>query len=291
MKYTGPTFRPPLEANTLLLQVTVGCAHNKCSFCTMYKETKFQIESLEQIEKDLREAKEKRPSIDRIFLVNGDAFVLSARRLKEISDKIIEVYPDIKTITMYGAVRNIKDKTDEDLEMLRKARINELWVGIESGHKETVTYLNKGHDLNDAYVQLERLSTFDIAFNGIFMLGIAGHNKGLENAQATAQLINKTKPKLVGFTSLGIFKGSKLEKDYLSGDFSPATEYEILQEEKHLLNHITIEVPFYGTHPTNAANVKGILPKDRDNMLLEIDETIKIVDEDFLNASANRYSL
>ena len=110
MKYTGPVYRPPVEAESLLLQVTVGCAYNKCSFCTMYKDTPFSFESIEQVEKDLQEAKRLYKRVKRVFLVNGDAFVLSAKHLKSIAKKIIEYFPEIKIITMYASINNIKTK-------------------------------------------------------------------------------------------------------------------------------------------------------------------------------------
>ena len=138
MKYTGPVYRPPLEHNTLLLQVTVGCAHNKCTFCTMYKDVKFEMESLEQIEEDLKEARNYYGKLERIFLVNGDAFVLSANRLKQIAKKIIEYFPECRTISMYASIRNIMNKTDEELKELRDLRINDLYVGLETGTEEVI---------------------------------------------------------------------------------------------------------------------------------------------------------
>ena len=108
MKYTGPIYRPPYEANTLLLQVTVGCAHNKCTFCSMYREVKFSTERIEQVEEDLQEAQMRYPNTRRIFLVNGDAFVLSAKRLKPIAELVHKYLPKVSVITMYASINNIK---------------------------------------------------------------------------------------------------------------------------------------------------------------------------------------
>ena len=127
MKYTGPVYRPPYEANTLLLQVTVGCAHNKCTFCTMYRDVQFGVEQIDQVEKDLQEAQQFNGNVKRIFLVNGDAFVLNARRLKEIAEKIHHYLPKVETITMYASINNIMHKSDEDLAELAKLGIGDLW--------------------------------------------------------------------------------------------------------------------------------------------------------------------
>ena len=178
MNYTGPVYRPPWEADSLLLQVTVGCAHNRCTFCTMYRDTPFSIDPIEQIEKDIQEARRTYKTIKRIFLVNGDAFVLSGRRLKEIAEKIIEYIPEVEVITMYASINNIKSKTDEELLQLRNLRINDLWIGIETAHSETLNYLNKGFSLEETKVHLERLNQAGMDFYYGFMYGAAGKGPG-----------------------------------------------------------------------------------------------------------------
>lgn len=292
MKYTGPVFRPPLEARTVLLQVTVGCAHNQCSFCTMYKNTDFSIEQIDQIEEDLKEVRATYRSLKRLFLINGDAFVLSARRLKIISDKIIEYFPEMETITMYASVRNIMDKSDEELKLLKASRINDLWVGIETGNKAALDHLNKGYSLKDAYEQLARLNTIGIRHNGIYMMGTSGKDKGIENAIDTAKLINDTKPQLVRVTTLGIFPGSEFEKEVHAGTFIPATELEVLEEEKKLIELIEIEnIPFNGTHPINMVNINGLLPRDRASLIQTINEAIESSNSTYLNSVTSRSTL
>lgn len=292
MKYTGPVFRPPPEANTLLLQATVGCTHNKCTFCTMYQDTPFSIEHIDQIEKDLQEAQQMYGTLTRIFLINADAFALTARRLKEISKKIIYYFPEMETITMYASIRNIKHKTDAELRELCDLRINDLWVGVESGNEEVLHHLNKGYTLQTAYEQLARLNEAGIRHNGIFILGAAGRGKGLQNAIDTAKFINTTKPRLVGVTSLGFFDGSELSKEVAAKSFIPATELEILEEERKLIQSIELDnVLFFGDHPLNAANISGMLPDDRHDLIDTIDHVIKAADDDFLACSAVRTTL
>lgn len=292
MKYTGTTYRPPIEANTLLLQVTVGCSHNSCSFCTMYKDIQFKIEQMEQIEKDLQEAKLLYGSQKRIFLLNADAFVLSARKLKEISTKVIEYFPEMEVITMYASIRNIMSKTDNELREIREMRINDLWVGLESGSDDVLKKVNKGHTINDAYEQLERLTKAGIRHNDIFMLGAGGKGKSIENATQAAKLINITGSNLVGVTSLGFFPGSKIAKDVENGTFIPATELEILEEERKLIELIDVEnMPFYGSHPINTTQLNGLLPRDKVQMLQSIDDAISISDQTFLNGVAERTTL
>ena len=293
MKFTGTTYRPPLEANTPLLQVTGGCAYNKCTFCTMYRDDKFHVENIDQIEKDIRELKLiYGTSLTRIFLVNGDAFTLSARRLKQISDLLISYFPRLKTITMYASISNVKSKSDEELQMLKEARINDLWMGVETGLEETLVAFNKGHNLEDAYVQLERLNQIGIRHLHGLMIGTGGRGRALDSARATAELLNKTKPGLIWICSLGVFEGSKLSEQVDRGEFIQATEREVLEEEIELLKQLNLEnVAFYSNHPTNTVKFYGMLPQDKTRMIDYIHQAMDEMETYELNAPAPRYSL
>lgn len=292
MKFTGSLYRPPVEGNTPLLQVTSGCAHNKCTFCTMYRNDKFCVENIDQIEKDVLELKSYQKNVRRIFLVNGDAFVLSARRLKEISDILIKHFPKMDTISMYASVSNIRGKSDEELTMLKEARINDLYVGLETGYTPALDRINKGHTLEEAYFELERLNRTGIRHNTGLMLGVAGKGFGIENAKATAKLLNMVKPGLVWAGTMGIFEGSELSEQVRNGDFIPATELEILEEEIELIKSLSIEnLSFYGIHPTNTASTYGVLPRDKEKMIRKISSTIDELDQQTLNQYTDRYSL
>ncbi|ACN14604.1 HemN1 [Desulforapulum autotrophicum HRM2] len=291
MKYTGPTYRPPYEANSLLLQVTVGCTHNKCTFCTMYKDTKFSIESLEQIEEDLKEARALYGDVKRVFLVNGDAFVLSANRLKPIVKLIIQYFPDVKVITMYASINNIKSKTDQELEELRDLRINDLWIGTETGHEETLEYMNKGFSLKDSYEQLERLNKAGIKHIDILIFGGAGRGKGMENAMANAKLVNASKPMGVSVTTMGTFGDSQVTKDVESGKFVPATELEVLEEQKKMIKLIDVDTIYLGIHGINTVTFDAMLPRDREKAIKMVDDAIEKLDDEFLNSVPERHSI
>lgn len=291
MKYTGPTYRPPYEANSLLLQVTVGCTHNKCTFCTMYKDVKFSIESIEQVEKDLHEAKKIYGDVKRVFLVNGDAFVLSAKRLKPIAKLIIKYFPNVEVITMYASINNIKSKTDSELEELRDLRINDLWIGTETGHKETLEYMNKGFNLKDSYDQLERLNKAGIRHIDILIFGGAGRGKGIENAMANVELVNASKPMGVSITTMGAFGESRLAEDVEMGKFVPATELEVLVEQKKFIELINVETAYLGIHGINTVMFDAMLPKDRENAVKMVDNAIEKLDDEFLNSVPERHSI
>lgn len=291
MKYTGPVYRPPYEANTLLLQVTVGCAHNKCTFCTMYRDVRFQMESLEQVEKDLQEAQRVYGKVRRVFLVNGDAFVLKGKRLKAIAEKVYEYLPDVEKITMYASINNIKHKTDEDLAELAKLGIGDLWVGVETGHGQALEYLNKGATIEDAYEQLERLNKAGITFFYGFMFGAAGKGKGIENAEANAKLINQVKPMGIVPTTLSPNEGTKLAQDIASGTFKLATEREVLEEQKRTLELVDVPTYYMGIHVINSVPFDAELPKGREGAIERVDHALTHTSEAVLDSVPVRHSI
>lgn len=291
MKYTPPVYRPPYEANTLLLQVTVGCAHNKCVFCTMYRDVRFAIEKIDQVEKDLKEASELYPNTQRLFLVNGDAFVLSANRLKPIAKLIHKYLSKVEVITMYASINNIKSKTDDELLELRKLKINDLWVGAETGHAETLKLLNKGFSLQDSYEQLERLNKANMRFYYGFMFGVSGVGKGIENTVENARIINKVKPYGIVPTTLGAFGDSELAEYVEKGIFVPASEIEILEEQKQLIELIDIETKYMGIHGLNTVAFDAILPHERESSVGRIKHALNNLNSNYLNSVAERHSV
>ncbi|KXX70480.1 radical SAM protein [Flammeovirga sp. SJP92] len=291
MKYTGQVYRPPYEGNTLLLEVTVGCAHNECTFCTMYRETKFSVSKMEQIEEDLKEAQVLYPDVKRIFLVNGDAFVLSGKRLKAIADLIHQYLPKVEMITMYASINNIMHKSDEDLAAIAKAGIGDLWIGVETGLSDALDYLNKGATLQDTEEQLERLNKFGITFFYGFMFGAAGGERGIENAEANARLINKVKPLGIVPTTLNANKGTILENDVAKGTFSISTEREVLEEQIKTIELVNVPTLYMGIHAINSVSFDAQLPRDRNIIVEKLNEVILNTDDSLLDSVPFRHAI
>ena len=271
MKYTGITYRPPFEADSLLLQVTQGCSHNKCSFCTMYRDVPFRTEGMEQIEKDLREASLFMPHARRVFLVNGDAFVLSARELGAIAETIHAHLPHVDTIAMYASVRNIQGKTDAELEQLRKLGINDLNIGLESGLDPVLSHMNKGYSAAQALRELQRLDRAGMRYGVNIILGAAGAKNYRQNAEATAALLNQTKASLIFTGTVHADPGCPLYDEMQSGAFEESTFEAYLLEEELLIEQLTVEgCLFFGLHPSNVVPLRGYLCRDKEKMLREI---------------------
>jgi radical SAM superfamily enzyme YgiQ (UPF0313 family) len=285
MHYTGEVFRPPFEANSLLLQVTAGCSHNKCTFCTMYRNTCFQVSPMEQIEADLMEAKRYYKTVDRIFLVNADPFVLSGDKLKNIAIKIGEVFSDIETIACYASVKNIMDKTDDELKELRALKVNELNIGIESGMDEVLKHLNKGFTLEEARTQLKRLNNAGMDFSANIILGAAGTEKSFENAVANAELLNEVKPYLIFLATMHVDPGSELYEEMQEGKFIENTLGQNITEELEILKRLKLNgTVFYGMHTSNVIPMYGTLPIDQEKMIERLERGMFSIPKETLNS-------
>ena len=268
MNLTGTVYRPPYEANSLLLQVTLGCSHNKCTFCYMYPDVPFSVCPMEQIEADLEEAAQQVPNVRRVFLEHGDAFVLSADRLTEIADAIHRKLPKVETIAMYASIQNIKHKTDAELRALRACGIHGLDIGVESGLDAALKYMNKGHTAEEAKEQLLRLTKagYDYSFNTI--LGCGGASLWKENAEATAELVNAVQPHLLFIGSLHAQPGCRLYQDMKDGVFKECTCGQLLDEQEHLLRLLDLKDTYYfGSHPSNLVPMQGRLPAHKQDMI------------------------
>lgn len=289
MTYTGPVFRPPFEANSVLIEVTSGCSHNACTFCTMYHGVPFRMAAMEQIEHDLLEMRRVYRSAKRIFLTGADPFVLSADKLKTIAEKVNEIFPEVETIAMYASVKNIMSKTDEELRQLRALKINELNIGIESGMDKVLKHLNKGFTLEEARTQLKRLNAAGIDFSANIILGAAGTEKWMENAVASAQLLNEVKPYLIFLATLHVDAGSPLYEEVKEGAFAENTLGQNIQEELEFLKRLELDgTAFFGLHTSNVVPVAGTLPEDKDKLIEMLEKGMAKIPARILNSNPEK---
>jgi len=279
MHYAKKIFRPPHEANTILLQVTTGCSHNKCRFCTSYKDITFKVEPMDQIEADLQEVRQFAPETDRIFLLSGDAFALSYDRLQALSDKIHSYLPKIKTISSMASVSNIKNKTVDQLKELLDLGYNDLYIGVESGLDKALDFMHKGHRVTDVLEQLRKLDASEYNYTCFYMVGMAGKGNYEENAIASAAMFNQLKPKRIALTSLTVFPDSLLYPDQTEGKFTEATELERTIEFQTFLKSLEIETYVESIHVTNGTYMVGNIPDDKERMIAELQIIIDNYDE------------
>ena len=277
-------FRPPFEAASLLLEVTHGCSHNACAFCTMYRGVPFQLEPMERVEECVRTAAVRRPGVKRVFLEHGDAFALSAERLIRIAELIHAYLPRVEIIAMYASIKNIASKSDDDLERLREAGIGDLNVGVESGLDEALRWMNKGYTAAQARHELLRLKRAGIPWGANVILGAAGPALRSENAIATAELLSATQPNLIFTGTLHADPGCPLYEAIKSGAFAESTFGEYFDEEETLIERLELDdCVFFGLHPSNVVTMEGRLPQDKDRLLAELRD-----ERDYLRARLDR---
>ena len=296
MKTEGTLYRPPVEANTFLLQITAGCTHNACRFCNMYKDKSFHLIDEEILVENLQEEKKIRDIYGRphrrMFLADGDVFSLSADKLEEKINLIRKYHPDVETFAMYAAIRNLKQKTDEELIRLKELGVNDLYIGYESGLDDVLLSMNKGHTIEDAITQAERLNKAGIRHNALIILGLAGKGRGEESGRATADLINKIKPKMTRLATLSIFEDTELYKDIEEGKFVVPGETEILTEEKTIIENIDLpDMHLWACHITNSVRLEGYIGRDKEWMVSKLNKSIETMDDEVFAKKFKRNQL
>lgn len=289
MHYTGTIWRPPYEASSLLLEVTAGCTHHKCKFCTLYEELpfKFRMSPLEDIETDLKEASNifkmwNNSKVTRTFLTGANPFVLKYDRLMVIADLIHKYIPTSQTIGCFARVTDVTLKSDVELLSLRNAGYDGLTIGIETGDDDALRFMNKGYLAADIVTQCKRLDQAGISYSFFYLTSISGSGRGEIGAKLTADICNQVHPKLIGANMLTIYPESELYQEIQRGTWIEESEIEKYQEVKVLIANLSIPVTFAAMGASNAFQLYGVLPQDKEKLLATIDKIISEVGEEEL---------
>lgn len=289
MHYTGTIWRPPYEASSFLLEVTAGCTHHKCKFCTLYDDIPFQFKmsSLEDIETDLIEAKNQfhlwnNGNVKRTFLTGANPFILKTERLLKIAELIKQYFCTNKSIGCFSRITDISLKTDLELKQLQKSGYDGLTIGIETGDDDALKFMDKGYLSNDIVKQCMRLEQAGISYSFFYLAGISGKGQGEDGAKATAKICNQLHPKLIGANMLTIYPQSKLYKEVKKGNWKEEDEIEKYQEIKTLVKNLKITTAFGALGASNAIPIWGQLPEDTEKILSLLEEIINNVNKEEL---------
>ena len=275
MHYEGMIYRPPSEAYSLILQVTVGCAHNSCTFCTMYKDKKFHIKNIQEIEDDLREAAVYYADRKiRIFLADGDALALSCDKLIEIMNMCRKYLPKTERITCYGAAQDILRKTKDELCALHDAGLEMIYLGAESGNDEILEHIKKGVTAAEYVEAADRLSGTGIKLSVTLISGIGGRRLLKEHALDSARLISRMKPEYLGFLTLLLEPGAPMLEEVKLGKMQLLTPAQAAEEMSLFLSNIDSEgTVFRSNHASNYISLAGTLNRDIPKMLAQIEQS------------------
>ena len=278
MHFTGTIWRPPYEASSALLQVTVGCSHHKCKFCSLYPGLKFKVSPMSEIESDLRIIQYYQPKARRIFLTGANPFVLSFNKLKELAMIIHDYLPRCQ-IGTFSRIADIKNKTVEELKELRSYGFNGISIGTETGDDITLKEMNKGNTAQDILEQCKKLEEAGIEYYIVYLTGLAGKGNGQRNALASAQLFSQLKPFIISVVSLTIFPESQLYADMKKGFYTEPPEYERLDELMTFIGNLKNETTLLANTVSNPVPMNGYLPKDKNRLLAELSQIKKSISE------------
>ncbi len=277
--YDTPVFRPPSEAESFILRVTRGCAHNSCTYCNMYRGVKFEKLSDDQIMRQIAMAySTDAEGVRRVFLADGDALVLPTERLLNILAVLKKYFPNLERVSSYAAPRDILAKSVEELTELRRAGLALLYYGMESGDAQTLKDIRKGVNDKQSIEAGKRVIAAGMKLSIMIILGIAGKEGSTRHALATAHAINEIKPTMLSALSLMLYRGSELKEQFERGEFHPLTPAQLMEELKLIMEHVDLpeseHMIFRSNHVSNYIRLAATLPRDKEQLLEDIDKSI-----------------
>jgi Fe-S oxidoreductase len=267
MHFTGFIWRPPYEAHSVLLQITSGCTHNKCKFCSLYFGIKFRMSPKEEIESDLKIIQYYQPKARRLFLIGSNPFVLSYNRLYDLAMLIHDYLPRCE-IGMFARISDIKNKTVEQLKELRRFGYNGISIGTETGDDITLAEMNKGNTAQDTLEQCRKLEEAGIEYYFVYLTGLAGKGNGQRNALASARLFSLLNPFIISVVSLTLFPESELYQDMQNGKYIVSSELERVDELITFIESLENKTTLLANTVSNPVPITGFLPKEK-NLLLK----------------------
>jgi len=275
MHYEGNMIRPPSEANSILLQATVGCSHNKCTFCGAYKGERFKIKSDDIIMEDIAFAAKYCKNQDRLFICDGDALIIPQKRLVKMLTRIREQLPWLKRVGLYANSKGIKLKSADELKELHELGIGIAYLGLETGDDVTLKNIRKGATSATMIEVGKKIRAAGIKLSITVLLGIAGRDRSQVHAQATGEVLSAIDPEFVGALSLMLIPGTLLYDDYESGKFPLIEPDEMLHEIRTMIEHTNLTNGlFHANHASNYLPIRAKFPEDKEKTMRLIDEAL-----------------
>ena len=276
MHYYGAVYRPPSEAYSLIVQVTIGCSHNKCTFCDMYKEKRFHLRKLEDVLEDFNIARRQYRYIERVFLADGDALIRKTEDLAAILKHIRKVIPECRRVTSYGSPKSILTKSPEDLALLHSLGLEMIYLGLESGSDEVLHRVNKGETADEIVRAGLMVKEAGMKLSVTCIAGLGSLELSEEHAVKTAEALSRMKPEYIGLLTLLFELPTPLMRDWQEGRFYLMNPIEIAHETLILLEHIDSEGSiFRANHASNYVNLAGTLNRDRDAMCQRLRQALE----------------
>lgn len=284
MRYEGSVYRPPSEARSYILQCTIGCSHNRCTFCGMYKDKKYRVRDIQEIKADIRLAQQYYGDLEKIFLADGDALALDTPSLLDILQDVYATFSSLRHVGIYAGPDTILEKSPEDLKALKDAGLTIAYMGIETGDDELLKEIRKGVNSDEMIQAGKKIRNAGIQLSVMIILGLAGRTpKAVEHAVKSAQLCNEINPDYIAALTLMLVPKTELYKKMKKGDFELPGPFEILEELKIIVENLNVQgTEFRSNHASNYLPIKGRLPEDKEKIIQSIDHIIKSNNRNYL---------
>lgn len=275
MKYEGTIYRPPSEADSLILQVTIGCSHNKCTFCGSFKDKKFRVRSLDEIKEDVNEAKQYARYIKKVFLADGDALIIPQKTLLPIVELVKDAFPKLERIGVYGNTKSILKKSIEELKALKDLGVGIVYLGVESGDQVVLDRVSKGTLLDKTAEAAKRVKDAGILLSVTVLLGLGGVERSRIHAEETGKFLSRIKPDYAGALSVIVVPGTVLARQVKEGTFVVPDPYMLLEELYIMIKNINVERMYFASnHASNYLPVKAWLPDEKEKTLKAIEHVL-----------------
>lgn len=284
MRYEGNIFRPPSEARSYILQCTVGCTHNRCTFCAMYKDKKYHVRSLEEIKTDIRMAKQYYGDVEKVFLADGDAIAMETSDILEILHDLYAAFPSLKHVGVYASPDVILRKEMSELTAMTAAGLTIAYLGVETGHEPLLKDIRKGVTYDEMVEAGKRIRHAGMQLSVTVLLGLAGRTpEAVDHARNTAKILNDMNPDYIGALTLMVVPRTELFRRMERGEFELPGPFEILDEMRIMIENLeVVDSEFRSNHASNYLPIKGRLPQDKQKMLDLINDIIAKNDRSYL---------
>lgn len=283
MRYEGAIYRPPSEAGSFILQVTIGCSHNRCTFCVTFIDKKFRERDLNDIFADIEEVAAEYRGVERVFLADGNAMVMHTDKLLKILNKLYNSFPRLKRVGLYATPQDLLHKSREELSELQQAGLGIVYMGVETGNDDLLLWVRKGATLKEIAEAGIKAREAGLILSATVINGLGGTEKMVEHAKETAALISEIDPHYLGLLTLLVCEGSIIARKLQRNEFILPTPLEILAEIKMMLEDLDVSnCIFRANHATNYLPLKGTLPGDKEKLLDLLNDMLRRKDMQML---------
>lgn len=284
MRYEGNIYRPPSEAKSYILQCTIGCSHNKCTFCNQFKEKKYRVRPLDEIIKDIEMASDYYGDLNKVFLADGDALAMNTEGLLEILDILYKTFPSLHHVGIFASPKAILGKNDSELVKLKSAGLTIVYLGVETGDENLLEDVRKGATYAEIVESGKKIRKAGILLSVTVILGLAGRTpRAVDHAKSTAKILNEINPDYISALTIMVQPRTGFYRRMERGEFEVPEPFEILDEMRLLIEGLEVQgTEFRSNHASNYVPVKGRFPEDKEKILEFIDKVIESNDDKYL---------